>query len=472
MEYDYDVLTIGLGPAGMAVSLMALEMGLKVAAVERRFLGGECMNVGCIPSKSLLSMAKTRHAVQRFPVMELQNGHPPAIGRPFEKIRGYLKYINDSKTAGMFEKIDLFLRQGDAEFADPHTVKVGTRTLTAKRIFIATGTSPLVPPIPGLSDIDYLTNENLFDLEGMPESLVIIGGGAIGCEMAQAFARLGCKATIVHMDSQLVPMGDPEAAAILQEKFMAEGIAIHNGREITKIERNDGGDIVLHTKQGEQLVGRRLLLAAGRQIPLAGLKLENAGVGYTKRGITVDAHLRTSAKHIFAVGDCNGQHLFSHAAMHQGMIALMNAMLPGPMKLNFRSFVVPWTVFSDPQVSQVGMTEKQLQERGLPYEVFRANYEDYGAAIAEAVDTGFVKVFASKWGKIYGAVIVGEGSGEMINEWALAVQSKTRLHKLMLLQHSFPTMGFLSKRIAEMWMMKRMQDSAMMRWLARFMYRL
>ena len=147
-------------------------------------------------------------------------------------------------------------------------------------------------------------------------------------------------------------------------------------------------------------------------------------------------------------------------------------MLPGPMKLNFRSFVVPWTVFSDPQVSQVGMTEKQLQERGLPYEVFRANYEDYGAAIAEAVDTGFVKVFASKWGKIYGAVIVGEGSGEMINEWALAVQSRTRLHQLMLLQHSFPTMGFLSKRIAEIWMVKRMQDSATMRWLARFMYRL
>ncbi len=472
MKYDYDVLTIGLGPAGMAVSVMASEMGLKVAAIERRALGGECMNVGCIPSKSLLSMAKTRHTVKRFPVMELQNGHPPAIGRPFEKIRGYLKDINDSKTAGMFEKIDLFLRQGDAEFAGPHTLKVGAKTLTAKRIFIATGTSPLVPPIPGLSDIDYLTNENLFDLEGMPESLVIIGGGAIGCEMAQAFARLGCKATIVHMDSQLVPMGDPEAAAILQEKFMAEGIAVYNGREITKIERDGRGNIVVHTTQGEQLVGRRLLLAAGRQIPVAGLKLENAGVGYTKRGITVDAHLRTSAKHIFAVGDCNGQHLFSHAAMHQGMIALMNAMLPGPMKRNFRSFVVPWTVFSDPQVSQVGMTEQHLTERGLAYEVFRANYDDYGAAIAEAVDTGFVKVFASKWGRIYGAVIVGEGSGEMINEWALAVQSKTRLHKIMLLQHSFPTMGFLSKRIAEMWMMKRMQDSAMMRWLARLMYRL
>lgn len=364
------------------------------------------MNVGCIPSKSLLSIAKTRHAVQRFPVMELRNGHPPAIGRPFEKIRGYLKYINDARTAGMFEEIDLFLQQGAAEFADPHTVKVGSKTLTAKRIFIATGTSPRVPPIPGLADVDYLTNENLFDLEGVPESLVIIGGGAIGCEMAQAFARLGCNATIVHMDSQLVPMGDPEASAILQKQFEAEGIAVHKGREITRVEHKDGGDIVLHTEQGEQFAGRRLLLAAGRQIPLAGLKLENAGVAYTQRGITVDDHLRTSAKHIFAVGDCNGQHLFSHAAMHQGMIALMNAMLPGPMKLKFRSFVVPWTVFSDPQVSQVGMSEKELRERRLPYEVVRTNYADYGAAIAEAVDTGFVKVFASKWGRIYGAVIV------------------------------------------------------------------
>lgn len=471
MQDTYDVLTIGAGPAGMAVAIMAAEMGLKVATIERRALGGECMNVGCIPSKSLLRMAKTRHAVSRFPVMELQSARHPDVARPFHRIRNYLKSINDTKTVGMFDKVDLFLGQGDAAFVDPHTVRVGDRQISAKRIFVATGTQPFVPPIPGIAGVDYLTNENMFDLDSVPESMVIIGGGAIGCEMAQAFSRLGCSCTIVHMDKHLVPMGDPEAAALLEAKFKTEGIAVYNNREIAGVDAS-GPNVVLATKQGERLSGQRLLLAAGRRIPLDSLGLDKAGIAYTPRGITVDRHLRTSARHIFAVGDCNGCHLLSHSAMHQGMIALMNSMIPWPFKLNFRDYVVPWTVFTDPQISQVGLSEQQLREKGIAYEIIRADYADYGAAIAEAVDTGFVKVFASKWGKIYGVVIVGEGSGEMINEWALAIQSGTRLHRIMMLQHSFPTMGFLSKRIGESWMMNRMKESRAMRATARFMFRL
>ncbi len=470
MAYQYDVLTIGLGPAGMAVSIMASEMGLKVAAIERRKIGGECMNVGCIPSKSLLRMAKVRHAVAKFPVMELEDGVAPALKQPFEKIQSYLKYINESKTVGMFKRIDLILQEGDAEFVDPHTVRVGEKTLTAKRIFIATGTRPAVPPIPGLDGIDILTNENIFELEGVPKSLLIIGGGAIGCEMAQAFQRLGCDATIVHMDPHLVPIGDPEAAALLEEQFQKEGITVHNSRMISKVAL-ENGEVALYTDKDERLTGERLLVAAGRRYDFASLKLENAAVKHGKRGIEVDAHLRTSQRNIFAVGDCNGQFLLSHAAMHQGMLALMNAMMPFFLQKNFRKFVVPWTVFTEPQVSYVGKTEKELQAQGIKYETIKVKYEDYGAAIAEAVDVGYVKVFASKAGRIHGASIVGEGSGEMINEWALALQEKIRLHKLMLLQHSFPTMGFLSKRIAETWMMNRMQ-SGLVKKMAQFMYRL
>jgi pyruvate/2-oxoglutarate dehydrogenase complex dihydrolipoamide dehydrogenase (E3) component len=472
MAWDYDVLSIGLGPAGMAVSAMASEMGLKVAAVERRAIGGECMNVGCIPSKSLLTIARTRHAVEKFPAMELHNGHPPSIGKPFEKIRGYLKYINEAKTVKMFDKVDLHLQQGDASFIDSHTVEVAGKRLTAKRIFICTGTSPAAPPIPGLNEIDYLTNESMFDLDDLPSSIVIIGGGAIGCEMAQAFHRLGCSATIVHMDPHLVPVGDEAAARLLEDKLVAEGITVYNSRSITKVDRNAGGNVVVHTEQGEQLIGEKLLVAAGRRFNFEPLRLENAGVQYSNKGIGVDKYLRTNVKHVYACGDCNGHHLLSHAAMHQGMIALMNAMMPGPMKMNFRRFVVPWTVFTEPQFSQVGLTEQQLRDKGIAYETITVKYEDYGAAIAESVDTGFVKVFASTWGRIYGAVIIGEGSGEMINEWALAIQSGTRLHKLMMLQHSFPTMGFLSKRVAETWMMKRMQRSGAMRRMAQVMYRL
>jgi pyruvate/2-oxoglutarate dehydrogenase complex dihydrolipoamide dehydrogenase (E3) component len=342
--------------------------------------------------------------------------------------------------------------------------------MSAKRIFIAAGTRPAAPPIAGLDEIDYLTNENIFHLERVPQSLLIIGGGAIGCEMAQAFRRLGAEATIVHMDPHLVPVGEPDAAALLEEQFEQEGIKVYNGRSISRVAQ-ENGHVALYTDKDERLTGERLLVAAGRRFDFSSLKLENAGVKWGKRGIEVNSRLQTSQKHIYAVGDCNGHHLLSHAAMHQGMIALMNAMMPFFMKMNFRKFVVPWTVFTEPQISHAGMTEQQLQEKGINYETIVIKYEDYGAAIAEAVDVGFVKVFASKAGRIFGASIVGEGSGEMINEWALAIQEKVRMHKLMLLQHSFPTMGFLSKRAAETWMMNRMQSGTVKK-MAQLMYRL
>ncbi len=469
-KYEYDVLTIGLGPAGMAVSAMAIEMGLRVCAIEARKIGGECMNVGCIPSKALLRISEHRHAVTRFPEMELEPMALPALRKPFEKIARDLKYINEAKTKKMFDKVDLILAEGKARFVNSHTVEVNGRRISSRRIFIAAGTEPAVPPIPGLKDVEILTNNNLFQLETVPASLTILGGGAIGCEMAQAFRRLGSEVTIVHMDPHLVPIGDPAASKLLEEHFEKEGIRALNGRRIKSVSNSDEG-IVLETEEGERVVSEKILVAAGRRVDLRSLDLDKAGVTSDKRGITVDKYLRTSQRHIFAVGDCNGHAQLSHAAMHQGMIALMNAMLPGPMKKNFKKFTIPWTVFTDPEISYVGKREKELKEAGVAYETIQVNYGDYGAAIAENVAVGFVKVFASKAGKIYGASIVGRGSGEMINEWALAIQYGLRLHQIMLQQHSFPTMGFLSKRVAETWMMKRM-GSSLLRKMARFLYRI
>lgn len=469
-KYQYDVLTIGLGPAGMAVSAMAVEMGLKVCAIEARKIGGECMNVGCIPSKALLRISEHRHAVNRFADMELEPVAAPGIRKPFEKIARDLKYINEAKTRKMFEKVDLILEEGKARFVDPHTVEVNGRKVSAQRIFIAAGTEPAVPPIPGLKEVEILTNNNLFQLESIPKSLTILGGGAIGCEMAQAFKRLGSEVTIVHMDPHLVPVGDPAAAELLEKHFTEEGVQVLNGRKIEKVVREEDG-ISLYTGEGDRVVSERILVAAGRRVDLSSLDLDKAGVAYEKRGITVDKYLRTNQKHIFAVGDCNGHAQLSHAAMHQGMIALMNAMLPWPMKKDFRKFTIPWTVFTEPEISYVGKSEKQLREAGVAYETIQVNYGDYGAAIAENVAVGFVKVFASKAGKIYGASIVGRGSGEMINEWALAIQHGLRLHHIMLQQHSFPTMGFLSKRVAETWIMKRM-GSSLLRKMARMIYRI
>ncbi|MCK5825676.1 MAG: NAD(P)/FAD-dependent oxidoreductase [Desulfuromusa sp.] len=460
-KYDYDILTIGVGPAGMVVSAMGAEMGLNVCAIEKNKTGGECMNVGCIPSKALLRMAKTRHAVTKFADFDLAEMALPAVNNPFPHIREKLSFINDQKYAVKFAKVDQILRQGAASFVDSHTVAVGDRQITAKRIFICTGTKPSKPPIPGLDSIDnILTNENLFDLEGIPESMLIIGGGAIGTEMAQAFSRLGCKTTIVQMDPHLLPFADKFAGETLEEVFKKEGIEVYNSRSISQLESKDGR-VVLTTKEGETLEAERLLMATGRVPVVDQLKLENAGVNYTPKGIPVNGNLQTNVSHIYAVGDCNSNYLFSHAAMHQGMIALMNIMRPWPFKKDFRKYVVPWTVFTEPQVSSVGMQESDLIKAGIKYDVIEAKHGDYGAAIAEQVTIGSVRVLASKMGKIYGASVIGEGSAEMINEWGLAIQKKIRLADIMLLQHSFPSMSFMNKSIGENWMMNMLKVSWM-----------
>jgi len=349
MAYDYDVCVIGLGPAGMAVSIMASEMGLRVLGIEKRSLGGECMSVGCIPSKALLRMGHTRYMFDRLGTLALEGGSAPKPVKPFQKIAEHIQYINDKKTTAMFAKVDLKLQEGAASFVDSHTVEVGGKHYTAKRIFICTGTKPCVPPIPGIDEVEFLTNENLFSLDEIPKSMVIIGGGAIGSEMAQAFSRLGCKATIVHADSHLLPHGDPDAGKLLKRIFADEGIEVYNGRTITQI-RRENGNIVVQADRGERLAGERLLVAAGRDHDFRQLHLENAGVDYDKSGIKINKCLRTSQRHIYAPGDCNGSFLFTHAAMHQGMIALMNAMMPGSWGLDYRKYVVPWTVFTEPQV--------------------------------------------------------------------------------------------------------------------------
>jgi len=471
MKYEYDIITIGLGPAGMAVAIMGSEMGLKVCAIEKNKIGGECMNVGCIPSKSLLRMAQARHLAGRLGTMELDGEGEPGVLDPFGRVRDYVKYINEKKTLGMFKKVQLVLGRGSASFVDAHTVEAGGKRYTAKRIFVAAGTHPMIPPIDGIGDVEYLTNETLFDLESLPGSMVVLGGGAIGCEMAQAFSRLGCKCSIIHMDPYLLPAGEEDVGIMLEERFEEEGIRVLNGRKIMRIEK--AGDFVrVHSDREEVLEGEKLLVAAGRKIDLSELNPGAAGVELTPRGgVKVNRHLQTTKKNIYGVGDCNGHFLLTHAAMHQGMIALMNSMMPALFRMDFRKFVVPWTVFTEPQVSHVGKRAAELDRRGIRYETVETRYEDYGAAIAEGVGVGFLKVYASKTGRIYGARIVGEGSGEMINEWALAIQKRVRMHDIMMLQHSFPSMSFLTKRIGETWMMKRM-ESPVLKDLCRFFFRI
>jgi len=407
-------------------------------------------------------MGKMRYLTDRMQELALGRVERPEVGDVFERIHEDISFINTHKTTAMFKKVHLVLGEGPARFLDPHTVVVAERKYTAKRIFLCIGSKPAVPSIPGIDTIDYLTNENLFDMESIPDSMVILGAGAIGCEMAQAFARLGSSVTVVHMDDHLLPFGDRESGELLQEIFSRENIPVYNNRKIVKAATEDG-QAVLYTDAGERLAGDRLLVAAGRRVDVSALNLEAAGVAYSNRGIQVNNYLQTTAKHIYAPGDCNGFVYLSHAAMHQGMLALINCMMPGFLRRNFKKYVIPWTVFTDPQVSHVGATQYELHAKKQKYEIVTSRYDDYGAAIAEKVDTGYVKALISPTGRILGARIVGEGSGEMINEWGLAIQKKLRITDIMFLQHAFPTMAFLNKRVSENWMMNRMKSNLLKR---------
>ncbi|MCL2306509.1 MAG: FAD-dependent oxidoreductase [Planctomycetaceae bacterium] len=469
MTYDYDILVIGLGPAGMAVSLMGAAMGLKVCAVEKHAVGGECMNVGCIPSKALLRMGKARAAFDKLAEMQLESTPKPAVLHPFGKIADSLKYISDKKTMGMFSKVEMIYQQGAASFVDPQTVEVAGRKITAKRFFVCVGTRPEIPDFPGINEIEPLTNENMFQLEQVPQRLVVLGSGAIACEMAQAFSRLGSSVDLVFRGPGLMWREDNESTKILEEQFVKEGIRLHRNCTPIRFSKTETG-ISLETDKSGKIETDRVLCALGRRFDFESLKLANAGIVSTKKGITVDKYLRTTNKSVYACGDCNGLHQFSHAAMHQGMLALMNCMIPWPMKYRYDKYVVPWTVFTEPQISRVGLTGKQLDESKIKHRTVTAKYEDYGAAIAESIAVGHVKAHVSpRLGKILGVTIVGEGSGEMINEWALAMQNRLGMYQIMMQQHSFPTMGFLTKRVAETWMMENM-ESDWLKWICRKMF--
>ncbi len=469
MKYQYDMIVIGLGPAGMALSVMGAEMGLKVLGIEKHKIGGECMNVGCIPSKAVLQIAKIAHSSKRLSEYSLGENFTPKVGNIFKNIQNSLDYIGEAKTLKMFDKVTLLLGKGGAEFVDRHTVRVGTTDYSAKKIFIATGTRPAVPKFEGVNDIDYLTNENIFSLDKVPESMLVVGGGAIACEMAQGFNRLGCKVSMIIRGPKLLWREDHDAVDVLEKVLTNEGIRIYR-KDSPKSIRMEGDKTVIETENGETIEVEKLLLAAGRSYDHTPLKLENAGIKLNESGaIAVNKHLRTSTKGIYACGDCNGFALFSHAAMHQGMVALMNSMMP--FKMNYKKFLVPWTVFTEPQFSHVGPTKTELDKKGVKYEEITIPYDGYGAAIAEKLEDGFVRVLCSTTGRVYSATIIGEGSGEMINEWCTIIQNKIRMHKILFQQHSFPTMGFLSKRIAETWTMNRMQPSIIKR-LATIAFRL
>lgn len=461
------MIVIGLGPGGVSLTAMGTKLGLNVLAIEKGNVGGECLNCGCIPSKGILKAANVKYMACHCEKYGFKHVPGPKVEKPFDRISNYVDYVVKNLAEPKITEATQIHSKGFAKIIDKNTVEVDGTRYSGKRIYIATGTEPLVPPIPGLDTVEYLTNQNIFKLKDVPKSMFIIGAGAIGCEMAQAFSRLGCSVSVAHNGTHVLPLCDPESASVLESEFLKEGITVYNETNILNVERV-GNKIKINTDHGSHLADK-LLVATGRRANIENLNLDAVGVKYNRRGIIVDENCRTNIKSIYAVGDCNGRSLFSHAAMHQGMLALANGFPLVSMKM--KNYQLPWSVFTDPEVAQVGMTETQLTEKGIKFEVYKSYYKDYARAITDEATDGFVKVLASKYGRVYGATIVGEAASELIHEWVFIIQNKINLFKVLFTMHSFPTISVLNKRIAEDWAMKWMENKTV-RKIGQFLFRL
>ena len=445
---DTDLCVIGAGSAGLSVAAGASQMGARTVLVERNAMGGDCLNVGCVPSKALLAAAHAAQTVRtagRFGV----NGHEPEVdfARVHDHVHGVIKAIAPMDSQQRFEGLGVTVLRDHARFSGPETLQVGGTTVRAKRFVIATGSAPATPPIPGLEAAGFHTNETIFDAKARPAHLVIIGGGPIGLEMAQAHRRLGCQVTVLERAS-ILPKDDPELAAFVRSALLGEGVDIREGVEIKQVSRaGNGVEIVLAGAEGDgRVVGTDLLVAAGRKPVLDDLGLDAAGVEHTKGGITVDRRLRTSNRRIFAMGDVIGGYQFTHVAGYHASIVIKNLLFRIPSKVDYRA--LPWVTYTAPELAQVGMTEALARERHGTIRVLRWSMHENDRAQTEGDAEGGVKVITDRKGRILGAGIVGPHAGELIHLWALAIAQRMKIGAIANMIAPYPTLGEAGKRAA------------------------
>ena len=446
MSETYDLVIIGAGSAGLTAAGLAVQLGARVALVEKHRIGGDCTWTGCVPSKTLLKAAKVAHEMRTADHFGLTAVEPKVdLKSVMAHVRDVVAevYREESPDALRADGIDVFL--GAARFLDPHTLAAGAATLTARHVLIATGAHPFIPPITGLEGVDYLTYESIWDLDVLPRHLLVVGAGPIGCEMAQAFRRLGAKVTLLASRDRILPRDDPAASRVLGQVFEAEGInVLYNTR--AELAWQDEKDVHLGAS-GAGVVGDALLVVTGRRPNVMGLDLENAGVAYSAAGIQADDSLRTSQRHIYAAGDCIGGYQFTHYAGWQAAMAVRNALLPGASK--GVTDLVPWTTFTDPEVAHVGLTEDQAREKyGDGVMTCEWPMARVDRARAEGDTAGFIKLVHKKDGTLLGTTIVARRAGEMIHEWIVALHQGIKVGDLADAIHVYPTYSMAGMQAA------------------------
>jgi pyruvate/2-oxoglutarate dehydrogenase complex dihydrolipoamide dehydrogenase (E3) component len=443
-----DLCVLGGGSAGLSVAAGAAQMGARVVLVERGPMGGDCLNFGCVPSKALLAAAHAAQAARTAGRFGLDVAPPRVdMARVRDHVRGVIAAIAPHDSVERFEGLGVTVLTGAARFTGPTTVVVGHRSVTARRVVVATGSRPLVPPIPGLTEGPVLTNETLFDLDVLPRALVVLGGGPIGCEMALAFRRLGTEVHLVERDG-LLNREDPDLVAVARATLAGEGVHLHEGRTATDVLWTPTGPRVTLTGPEEDAVleGSHLLVALGRRPNLEGLDLESAGIAWTPAGISVDGRLRTTNRKVFAIGDVAGGAQFTHVAGYHAGVVIKNALFRLPAKADLTA--CPRVTYLDPEIAQVGMTQAEAEARGLPHRVLRWEMAENDRARCEGATAGRVKVVVSPKGRILGAGIAARNAGELIQPWVLALHGGLKIGAMATMIAPYPTLGEASKRAA------------------------
>lgn len=451
-QFDYDIGIIGGGAAGLTVASGAAQLGAKTLLIERESaLGGDCLHYGCVPSKTLIKSAHVYQAIKNASAYGLPAVDVPPVDfrKIADRIRAVVATIQEHDSVERFCGLGAQVKFGEARFTDAHTIDLDGRPFSAKSWVIATGSSPVVPPIEGLRETAHLTNREIFYMDKLPASMTVLGGGPIGIEMAQAFSRLGSRVTVVDMLSQILGKEDKDLADDVMAVLESEGVTFHLNATVVRV-REEGARKVVVIKTAEdveqELFSEAVLVAIGRTPNVNGLGLEAIGVDYSRGGITVDNRLRTSRKHIYAAGDINGGYQFTHAAGYEGGIVIANAVFRLPRKADYT--YLPWCTYTDPELASIGMNEKAAQARGIDYSVWTEAFQDNDRGLAEGERIGRIKMLLDEKEKPIGVQILGPHAGDLMSEWVAVLNGKMKLSILASAVHPYPTLGEINKRVA------------------------
>lgn len=451
-RYDYDIGIMGGGAAGLTVASGAAQLGAKTLLVEKeKALGGDCLHFGCVPSKTLIRTAQAYHTMKNsqafgLPAVELPPVDFTKVKERIQSVIGTIqKHDSEERFCGLGAKVEF----GEPVFVDEHSIRLNGRTISAKTWVIATGSSPGSPPIQGLEETPYITNKEIFSLDRLPESMVILGAGPIAMEMAQAFCRLGTKVFVVQRSGQILSKEDKDMADEIMQVLSLEGVTFHLNASVLGVkDLATEREVLVKDKEGKTtaLRAERVLVAMGRDSNVQGINLEGIGVEFDQKGIKVDERMRTSQKHIYAAGDVTGAFQFTHAAGYEGGIVISNAIFHLPRKANYTFF--PWCTYTDPELASIGINERVAKEAGVEYSVFTEAFSDNDRSLAEGERVGKIKMLLDKNEKLVGVQILGPQAGELLNEWVAILNGKVKLSTLASAVHPYPTLGEINKRVA------------------------